>query len=294
LAFSQPLNRPFANKADSLRNEGNLKEAIQEYGRLYLQNPGNKNILYNYACALSLFGQNDSCIKYLNVYIGTDTTINILTDPDFCPLRRDQRWSEIENKVVDLFNIKYNHPFKNPEFAKALWRMRAIDQFGFSEIDIAIKKTGPNSSVVRGIWECKFIIGENTHNELDKLITIYGWPRFKDVGEQAARTAFTVILHSNSRLINKYLPTVKVICEEKELPWERYATMYDRSLWYEKKPQKYGTHTQFNPTTQKEEVYPLEDPANVDKWRKELGLEPLKDYLARYHINYEPAGNDNQ
>jgi len=35
----------------------------------------------------------------------------------------------------------------------------------------------------------------------------------------------------------KYLPTVKTICEENELPWERYATMYDRALWYDKKPQ---------------------------------------------------------
>lgn len=291
LSFSQSMNRPLKNKADSLRNEGNLKEAVLEYNRLYGQNPDNKTLLYNYACALSLLGQNDSCIKYLNVYMTLDTTLRILTDPDFCPLRRDKRWIDIENKVVDQINVKNNHPYKNLEFAKILWRMGAVDQFGFSEIEIANKKTGANSSVVRGIWECKFIIGENLQKELDNLITKYGWPRIKDVGEQAARTAFTVILHSNSQLILKYLPTVKTICEENELPWERYATMYDRALWYDKKPQRYGTHTQYNEMTQKEELYPLEDASKVDMWRKEIGLIPLKEYLARFNIKYDPEDN---
>jgi tetratricopeptide (TPR) repeat protein len=291
LSFSQSTNRPLENKADSLRNEGNLKEAVLEYNRLYRQNPDNKTILYNYACALSLFGQNDSCIKYLNEYMTIDTTLRILMDPDFCPLRRDKRWIGIENRVVDQINIKYNHPYKNLEFAKNLWRMRAVDQFGFSEIGIAIKKTGANSSVVRGIWECKFIIGENLQNELDNLIAKYGWPRVKDVGEQAARAAFTIILHSNSQLILKYLPTVKTICEENELPWEQYAVMYDRALWYDKKPQRYGTHTQYNEMMQKEELYPLEDASKVDVWRKEIGLVPLKEYLARFNIKYEPDGN---
>ena len=89
----------------------------------------------------------------------------------------------------------------------------------------------------------------------------------------------------------KYLPTVKTICEENELPWERYATMYDRALWYDKKPHRYGTHTQYNEKTQKEELYPLEDASKVDRWRNEIGLIPLKEYLARFNIKYDPEGN---
>lgn len=291
LSFSQSNNWFLENKADSLRNDGNLKEAVLEYNRLYWQNPENKTNFYNYICVLSLFGQNDSCIKYLNEYIPKDTTLRILTDPCFCPLHRDKRWNNIENKVVNQINVKYKHPYKNLDFAMKLWRMRAVDQFGFSEIEIAIKKTGANSSIVRGIWECKFIMGENLQNELDNLISIYGWPRVKDVGEQAAIAAFTVILHSNSQLILKYLPTVKILCEENELSWERYVVMYDRALWYDKKPQRYGTHTQYNEMTQKEELYPLEDASMVDIWRKEVGLIPLKEYLLRFNIKYEPDCN---
>jgi hypothetical protein len=287
-AFSQPINMMFKNKADSLRNDGNLKDAIIEYNKLHIQNPNDKIILYNYACALSLFSQSDSCFKYLYLYLKLDTTISILIDPDFCPIRRDKQWNDFENKLISQLNVKYKNPYKNIEFAKKIWRMRALDQFCFSEIGIAIRKTGQNSSVVRGIWECKFIINEQNQKELDELISQNGWPRIKDVGKDAANAAFTIILHSNSTLINKYLPTIKQICTEKELTWERYAAIYDRALWYEKKPQKYGTQTQYNETTHKEELYPLENEAKIDEWRKELGLEPLKDYLSKMNIKYEP------
>ena len=38
-----------------------------------------------------------------------------------------------------------------------------------------------------------------------------------------------------------------------------------------------------------DELYPLEDESKVDEWRKEIGLEPLKDYLARTGIKYVPS-----
>jgi hypothetical protein len=37
------------------------------------------------------------------------------------------------------------------------------------------------------------------------------------------------------------------------------------------------------------ELYPLEDEAKVDAWRMEIGLEPLKEYLARTGIKYKPS-----
>ena len=33
----------------------------------------------------------------------------------------------------------------------------------------------------------------------------------------------------------------------------------------------------------------LEDETKVDEWRKELGLEPLAEYLARLKIKYQPG-----
>ncbi|MBE9489941.1 MAG: hypothetical protein IMY67_06580, partial [Bacteroidetes bacterium] len=58
----------------------------------------------------------------------------------------------------------------------------------------------------------------------------------------------------------------------------------DRILVNENKPQIYGMQFRYN-TERKLEPFPIIDPEYVDQRRKEIGLEPLKDYLKR-KINY--------
>ena len=55
------------NKADSLFNEGDIKGAVAEYNKMYRLKPGNRRIVYNYACALSRDGQIDSAFRYLYI-----------------------------------------------------------------------------------------------------------------------------------------------------------------------------------------------------------------------------------
>jgi len=51
------------------------------------------------------------------------------------------------------------------------------------------------------------------------------------------------------------------------------------------KPQRYGTHHYMDPSRgNTNELYPLEDESKVDEWRREIGLEPLDDYLLRTGI----------
>ena len=48
------------------------------------------------------------------------------------------------------------------------------------------------------------------------------------------------------------------------------------------KPQRFGTHTYHDPGVgNTNELYPLGDESKEDARRKEIGLEPLKDYLTR-------------
>jgi hypothetical protein len=50
-------------------------------------------------------------------------------------------------------------------------------------------------------------------------------------------------------------------------------------------PQRYGIHPYLdNSPEHQNKLYPLEDEYRVDEWRKEIGLEPLKDYLVRTGI----------
>jgi hypothetical protein len=288
LSISQPPPPRPGSRADSLKNEGNIIGALPEYRKIYLTNPDDKRNVYNYACALSINRQIDSCFKYLNIAVKTDTSINALIDPDFLTARKDKRWIEFENNLITMVNKKLNNPYRDIEYAKALWKLRAFDQAYFTEVVLAFRKTGRNSSVHEALLNYQYMIHEMNQKELETLITAKGWPRIKDVGREAAMAAYLVIQHSNSELQKKYLPVVKTICEAKELPWERYAMMYDRSLFNENKPQKFGTHTKYNEKTNSEELYPLEDESKVDEWRKEIGLAPLAEYLAKFNIKFQP------
>jgi len=65
--------------------------------------------------------------------------------------------------------------------------------------------------------------------------------------------------------------------------------MFDCMRMNQNKPQRYGTHSYLDPKMgPTDEIYSLEDDTKVEEWRKEIGLEPLKDYLARTGIKYVP------
>ena len=288
----QPVTPNQRNKADSLINEGNVPEAITEYGKLYQLNPKDKRIVYNYACALSIDNSVimafDSCFKYLNIAVELDTSVSALIDSDLIPAREDKEWAVFEERLISMLNVKYNNPYTDIEYAKALWRLGAYDQAYFNEIGIAGRKFGMRSSVASALWKLKFMIQENNQNELERLVVAKGWPKISEVGREAAMAAYLVAMHVNDGSQKKYLPMIRHSCEESELPWQRYANIYDRCLFNEKKPQKYGTHTIYSEQTKSEELYPLEDETKVDEWRKELGLEPLANYLARNNIKFQP------
>ncbi len=277
VAFPQAPPPPTATTpGESLREQGDIPGAIAEFEKVYLKNPTDQRNIYNLALALSINKQLDSCFKYLIMAVDMNPSIDALTNPDLLTAREDKRWGEFEDKLIATLNAKLSQPFKDVEYAKALWRLRAWDQAFFTEIGIAGRKIGMKSSVVEALWKFKFMVQERNEQELDRLIASKGWPRVGSVGREAAMAAYLVAMHSHKGLQKKYLTTIKGICQEKELPWERYALIYDRSLVNENKPQRFGTHTKYNEQTKAEELYPLEDESKVNEWRKEIGLPPLK------------------
>ena len=265
-----PLPGPISI-SDSLRNEGNILVAIEECKKVFTQNPNDLENVYNYARFLSINRQIDSSFKYLNLAVQMNATIDALLEPDFLTIRKDKRWNEFENKLIAKSGI----PIKDTAYASVLLKLRAYDQAYFLETGIAGRKLGFKSSVVEALWDLKFLISEMNQKELETWLDKKGWPRKSEVGSDAAFTAWLIIMHSNASLQHKYLPTIKKICEQNELPWVRYASIYDRCMFNEKKPQRYGTHSWYNEQTGKEEMYQLEDESKVNEWRREIGLDPL-------------------
>ena len=184
--------------ADSLRQNGDITNAIEEFKKQYTNNPTDQNNIYNYACALSVVRQFDSAFKYLIIAMEMDTMIEPLTDPDFIFIRENVKWEPFENKLISMIEKKFNQKYKDIAYAKKLWRMSALDQAYYSDISLAENKIGIYSTVALALWDLKYRINKQNQIELELLIETKGWPKISEVGERATDAAFLIIQHSDN------------------------------------------------------------------------------------------------
>ncbi|RFZ94436.1 hypothetical protein D0C36_02475 [Mucilaginibacter conchicola] len=129
---------------------------------------------------------------------------------------------------------------------------------------------------------------------VEEIIAQYGYPGSSLVDTPTNQAAFFVLQHST--VIDKYLPVIEKAAKDKELPFRLYAMMKDRSLMYNKKEQIWGTQlkgmTVINPETKKPQfkffVWPISDPKNVNKRRKQAGFEQTAEENAkRLGVDYK-------
>jgi hypothetical protein len=144
------------------------------------------------------------------------------------------------------------------------------------------------------LWELQEIADSLGLIRIEAIIKQYGYPGKTLVGESTNEAAFFVLQHSDK--IDQYLAVVKQAADKKELPFRLYAMMKDRSLMYNKQPQIWGSQAKglsvHNPETGKYAwkffIWPMNDPQDVNKRRKEAGFEEtIEEYAKRMGINYK-------
>jgi hypothetical protein len=120
---------------------------------------------------------------------------------------------------------------------------------------------------------------ENTAR-LGEIVDRHGWPTFILVGKGGAKAAWILVQHADlsPKFQRKCLDLMTKAPRDEIFP-DDLAYLTDRVLLAEGKKQVYGT--QFTMANGKCKPRPLEDEANVDKRRKEVGLEPLAEYLSQ-------------
>ncbi len=115
---------------------------------------------------------------------------------------------------------------------------------------------------------------------INRIINQYGYPGKSLVGEPTNKAAWYVIQHAGKDMISRYISLIKKAVDNSELAFTYYATMLDRHLMNEKKPQIYGTQGYggywFNENTEKEEwiefIWPLKNQKKVNQWRIKAGF----------------------
>lgn len=284
ICFSQSADM----KADSLRQEGKLFKAIEAYKTTYQRLPKNRKNTYNLACAYALTFQKDSAYRYLYTALEIDSSLWALADTDLYALIEDPRWLIIEENQLMKFQKK-NGVLKQPAYTKQLLRIILKDQ----SLDYFTKqarnyymKNGNAPYWYYPINAFKQRIIKGNYDKIEKLITKYGWPKYSNVGKLAADAPLLVINHhENESVRKKYLPQIEQTCLDGEGSCIEFAKIHDRILVNENKLQTYGMQFRYN-AQRILEPFPIKDPEYVDRRRKEIGLEPLKEYLKR-KINFD-------
>jgi hypothetical protein len=118
-------------------------------------------------------------------------------------------------------------------------------------------------------------VDEKNRERLKEIVDKHGWPGRSLVGKDGAQAAWLVVQHAVADLAfrKRCLDLIKA-APKGEVEPKHVAYLTDRILVKEKKKQVYGTELngKFAPE-------PIEDEANVDKRRAEVGLMPLAEYL---------------
>jgi tetratricopeptide (TPR) repeat protein len=271
------------NKGDALRNEGDLEKTVDAYKSDLKANPDDYNNTYNLACAYALMYKKDSAFHYLNKALKNNNSLWVLADNDLLSLTDDARWKVVEEQqLVKCQKGKTN--LQKPIYAKQLLRLIMKDQSLDYQLDMAKRYFIKNAKAPHWYYpiaQMKKEITEGNFAKMEKLISENGWPTYSMVGKLAADGPLLVINHHEKEEVRiKYLPKIKEACLKGEGSCIEYAKIQDRILVNTGKPQLYGMQFRYN-KERKLEPFPIEDPINVDKRRKKIGLGSLKEYLKR-------------
>ncbi len=174
-------------------------------------------------------------------------------------------------------------PVANPALRLELLRRVEQDQLVRREL---IAK-GVQQTTEEDVAPVRAVDADNTAR-MKAIVQQYGWPSSELVGKDGSEAAFLLVQHADGdRAFQKaMLPLVRNAYLSGGLSGQDFASLQDRVLVGEGRPQMYGSQFQVRGTELVPE--PIEDEPNVDRRRAEVGLPPLAEYLELARRMYFP------
>lgn len=271
------------NEAWRLYEEKEYLKSGQKYSEAFTAYGGTLEDRYNAACSWALANQPDSSFIQLFKIAekGNFTDLRyIMADSDLNSLHTDERW----NKVIDI--IKSNRENFDEQLVSVLDTIYQTDQ-GYRLQAHEIEKTfGHESEEMKAYIE---IIQKQDSINVIKVTNILderGWLGADIIGNQGNLTLFLVIQHSYPETQEKYLPMMREAVKKGNAHPSHLALLEDRVALGRGEKQIYGSQIGRDEVTGEYYVLPLFDPDNVDKRRKEVGLDPIQVYLYNWGITW--------
>jgi hypothetical protein len=183
----------------------------------------------------------------------------------------------ITRRIASLVQQELNRSATDQDFRKELLRRKDDEQKLRLELTDAMKKSPGkpiDSKLSARLIEIDRVNREWLKGEIEKK----GWPGFTLVGYDGSDAAWLLVQHADADLaFQKHaMKLLEDAVKRKDARPINLAYLTDRVLCAEGKKQVYGT--QFMTKDGKMEPKPIEDEANVDKKRAEVGLMSLAEY----------------
>ena len=174
-------------------------------------------------------------------------------------------------------------PLDDPKnIAAHIDQMYEVDQYVRFAVTNAPREDGFSQEQVLELWDrvgVKDIDRRNT-DTLKALIAHHGWATIAEASYNSGQRAWLLVQHADDDrdFQRRVLTLMKPLLGQPGVEAKHYGYLFDRVASGEKKPQRYGTQGScVGPG--KWQPHAMEDPDNVDHRRREIGLEPMAEYM---------------
>lgn len=288
-AQSQSPYDSFASQAQEFYKQGEYLKAAESFSRAFASNNnlGRTDHRHTAAKCWAIIGQPDSAFYQLQktVKAGFFQNHMVLTlDSQLASLHNDARWPEL----VAL--AKSQEPTRDPNLdsnlVNTLDSVYFTDQADRSGINDVVQKYGMESPEVSALWKKISLQDSINLIKVKTILDKQGWLGADIVGQQGNSTLFLVIQHADLATQEKYLPMMRDAVKNRKASAADLALLEDRVALGKGKKQIYGSQVGMSKKTGQYYVFAMEDPANVDKRRAEVGLGPMIEYARYFKIDW--------
>lgn len=278
--------------ANSLYQSKDYENSASQYEKAFEIKVGRSVDYYNAACSWALAGNKENALKNLNLAIdqGWLSLEHTKTDTDLESLHDEDEWKAIISLLTE--KVEAYEADLNKELLEELKVIGEKDQRYRRLMQEVEEEYGSGSEEMQDLWQKQHEFDSLNLVRIKEIIDEYGYPGKSLVGYHSG-VAFLVIQHSDLETQETYLPILQEAAEAGEMRWSSLALLIDRIRMGNGEKQLYGSQITQNDQGELV-VYPIEDEANVNKRREEVGLQPLEDYVKYWDIIYVPKSEEEE
>jgi len=120
------------------------------------------------------------------------------------------------------------------------------------------------------------------------IIKRNGYPTYKMIGQESAHNFFNMVQHCDHDQDLQYqiLREMDIAVANHQASRKDYAYLTDRVLVNQGEKQIYGTQIEYDHDKKVYQAYSVENPTEVNKKRKTMGLPPMENYVSDMNKNY--------